>query len=144
MEQDYIIQPVDSFTSKDSSEVGNLVDQFINRLNNKDIKGAVSMLSYLDTDTVAPLSRDMAMRQANALYNMQGIRYDVDKMQFMEDMDNIVKINVVLFEKTADDDNRPNTLSFYLKPVRCEGRWYLTTVDNISDSTNKGGTAIKN
>lgn len=143
LEQDYIIQPVDSFTSVDSSEVSNLVSQFIDRLNQKDIKGAVSMLSFLNGDTIIPLNRDMALRQANALHNMQGIRYDVDKMQFMEDKDNIVKVKVVLFEKAAGDD-RPNTLNFYLKPVRYEGNWYLTTVDNITDTSNRGGTAIKN
>ena len=143
LEQDYIIQPVDSFTSVDSSEVSNLVSQFIDRLNQKDIKGAVSMLSFLNGDTIIPLNRDMALRQANALHNMQGIRYDVDKMQFMEDKDNIVKVKVVLFEKAAGDD-RPNTLIFYLKPVRYEGNWYLTTVDNITDTSNRGGTAIKN
>lgn len=143
LEQDYIIQPVDSFTSVDSSEVSNLVSQFIDRLNQKDIKGAVSMLSFLNGDTIIPLNRDMALRQANALHNMQGIRYDVDKMQFMEDKDNIVKVKVVLFEKAAGDV-RPNTLNFYLKPVRYEGNWYLTTVDNITDTSNRGGTAIKN
>lgn len=143
LEQDYIVQPVDSFTSVDSSEVSNLVSQFIDRLNQKDIKGAVSMLSFLNGDTIIPLNRDMALRQANALHNMQGIRYDVDKMQFMEDKDNIVKVKVVLFEKAAGDD-RPNTLNFYLKPVRYEGNWYLTTVDNITDTSNRGGTAIKN
>lgn len=101
------------------------------------------MLSFLNGDTIIPLNRDMALRQANALHNMQGIRYDVDKMQFMEDKDNIVKVKVVLFEKAAGDD-RPNTLNFYLKPVRYEGNWYLTTVDNITDTSNRGGTAIKN
>lgn len=143
MEDKYIIQPVDSFTSVDSSEVSNMVNQFTIRLNQKDIKGAVSMLSYLNGDSIIPLNRDMAIRQANALHNMQGVRYDVEKMQFMEDKDNIVKINVVLFEKAAGDD-RPNTLNFYLKPVRYEGHWYLTTVDNITDTSNTGGTAIKN
>lgn len=143
LEQDYIIQPVDSFTSVDSSEVSNLVNQFIDRLNQKDIKGAVSMLSFLNEDTIIPLNRDMAIRQANALHNMQGIRYDVEKMQFMEDKDNIVKVKVVLFEKAAGDE-RPNTLNFYLKPVRYDGHWYLTTVDNITDTSNTGGTAIKN
>lgn len=48
LEQQYLVQPVDSFSGKDTSEVMYLVNSFIDKLNQKDIKSAVSMLSYLD------------------------------------------------------------------------------------------------
>lgn len=143
LEQQYIEHPVDSFSGKDTSEVMYLVDNFIAKLNNKDIKSAVSMLSFLDGDKIVPLPAGLIKRQCNALYNAQGVKYTVDRLVFNEEKDNIVKVNIVLFEKKPGD-TRPNTISIYLKPIRRDGRWYLTTVDNITDTNNMGGTKIKN
>ena len=84
------------------------MDNFIKSLNEKDIRGAVSQLSFLDGDSIVALPAGLQKRQANALMNMQGIRYDVDRLVFDREIDNIVKINVILFEKKADDP-RPNS-----------------------------------
>ena len=134
---------VDSFSGKDTSEVMYLVNSFIDKLNQKDIKSAVSMLSYLDGNDIVPLPAELVKRQCNALANAQGVKYTVDRLVFNEEKDNIVKVNILLFEKKPGD-TRPNSISLYLKPIRKDNRWYLTTVDNITDSNNMGGTKIQN
>lgn len=143
LEQQYLVQPVDSFSGKDTSEVMYLVNSFIAKLNQKDIKSAVSMLSYLDGNDIVPLPAELVKRQCNALANAQGVKYTVDRLVFNEEKDNIVKVNILLFEKKPGD-TRPNSISLHLKPIRKDNRWYLTTVDNITDSNNMGGTKIQN
>ena len=125
LEDEFLIQPKDSFNNTDTAEVRKLVDEFVYRLDRKDIKAAVSMLSFLDGDSIVPLPGSLAKRQANALMSMRGIRY------------------TVLFEKKAGD-LRPNTIAFYLKPIRRGGKWYLTTADNVTDTNNLSGTRIQN
>ena len=112
-------------------------------MDRKDIKAAVSMLSFLDGDSIVPLPGSLAKRQANALMSMRGIRYTVERLVFDQEKDNIVKLNAVLFEKKAGD-LRPNTIAFYLKPIRRAGKWYLTTADNVTDTNNLSGTRIQN
>ena len=143
LQQEYIAQPVDSFTGTDTAEVAAQAKEFVYKLNQKDIRSAVGMLSFLDGDTIVPLPADLMRRQANALKNIQGVRYTIDRMVFNEEKDNIVKVDVVLFDKKPGD-TRPNTISLYLKPIRRNGRWYLTTPDNITDTSGKGGTQIEN
>lgn len=62
LEQQYLVQPVDSFSGKDTSEVMYLVNSFIDKLNRKDIKSAVSMLSYLDGNDIVPLPAGLVKR----------------------------------------------------------------------------------
>lgn len=92
LEQQYLVQPVDSFSGKDTSEVMYLVNSFIDKLNQKDIKSAVSMLSYLDGNDIVPLPAELVKRQCNALANAQGVKYTVDRLVFNEEKDNIVKV----------------------------------------------------
>ena len=51
---------------------------------------------------------------------------------------------VFLFFEKQKDDPRPNTAQFFLKPVRIDGRWYLTMADTMTDKTGTHGTLIKN
>lgn len=143
LEDEFLIQPKDSFNNADTAEVRKLVDEFVYRLDRKDIKAAVSMLSFLDGDSIVPLPGSLAKRQANALMSMRGLRYTVERLVFDQEKDNIVKLNAVLFEKKAGD-LRPNTIAFYLKPIRRGGKWYLTTADNVTDTNNLSGTRIQN
>jgi hypothetical protein len=65
-----------------------------------------------------------------------GIDYEVDRLVFLNDKRNELKLSVTLFEK-PEGDKRPNKTSFYMKPVRFEGKWYLTTKDNITDTNSR-------
>ena len=143
LQEQFLVQPTASFRGVDTAEVKQLVDNFIKSLNEKDIRGAVAQLSFLDGDSIVTLPAGLQKRQANALMNMQGIRYEVDKLVFDREIDNIAKINVILFDKEANDP-RPNLMTFYLKPIRRNGKWYLTTADNVTDTNQLGGTQIKN
>jgi hypothetical protein len=123
------------FSKEDTTEVMALVDHFKYNLENKQLRSAVEMLSILKGDSLIPLDPVQQRRQAMALYMTRGISYDVDYLTFNSYKDTEVKINIKLFEKEPDDP-KPNTIALFLRPVKFEGKWYLTTKDNITDIAN--------
>ena len=124
-----------TFSHQDSMEVLNLVDQFKTYLLDNDLRSAVEMLSIVKGDSLIPLEPVQQRRQAMALNMVKGVKYDVDYMKFHSDRNNEVKMIITLFEK-EESDPKPNKVSFYLRPVRHEGKWYLTTKDVLTDREN--------
>ena len=120
------------FTHEDSTEVLNQVGQFIKYLESDDIRGAVEMLNILKGDSLFPLEPIQARRQAMALRMVKGVKYEVNYLIFNSDKDNEVKMDITLFEK-EENDPKPNKTAFFFRPVKFEGKWYLTTKDNNTD-----------
>lgn len=124
-----------TFTQQDTIEVMNLVSQFVDRLENNDITGAVEFLNILKGDSIIPMESVQQRRQAMALNMVKGVKYDVSYLIFKSDKDNEVKMDIVLFDKD-ENDPRPNKTSFFFRPVKFEGKWYLTTKDVLTDREN--------
>ena len=124
------------FTHEDTVEVQTLVSQFIARLDNKDIRGAVEQLHFLQGDSVRPLSPMFQRRQAMSLMNVRGVKYKMRQMVLRSNTNNEVKMEITLFEK-PEGDKRPNTTAMYFRPVKFEGKWYLTVWDNITDTKSE-------
>ena len=123
------------FTHEDSTEVLNQVAQFIKYLESDDIRSAVEMLNILKGDSIIPLEPIQMRRQAMALNMVKGVKYDVSYLIFNSYKDNEVKMDITLFEK-EENDPKPNKTSFFFRPVKFEGKWYLTTKDNLTDREN--------
>ena len=127
-------QPEYTFTKEDTSAVIDQVNQFLAYLKQKDIKNATEMLWYLDKDSIKELTKQNKFRQARTLAFIVGCHdYHLNRIVFNSDIDNEAVVDIVLFEK-PEGDPRPNTTAFSFRPVRFEGKWYLTTKDNISDT----------
>jgi hypothetical protein len=127
-------KPVYTFTKEDTAEVMHQANQFMERLEQKDIRGAVEMLNILSSgDSIRPLDALGQRRQAMSLKVVQGIKYDLNRLILRSNTNNEVKIDITLFEKPAGK-NIANTTSFYLRPVKFEEKWYLTVWDNITNA----------
>ena len=127
-------KPVYTFTKEDTAEVMHQANQFMERLEQKDIRGAVEMLNFLDKgDSIRPLNAMEQRRQAMSLKVVQGIKYDLNRMTLRSNTNNEVKIDITLFEK-PEGKNVANTTSFFLRPVKFEEKWYLTVWDNITNT----------
>lgn len=127
-------KPVYTFSKEDTAEIMSQVDEFMGRLEKKDIRGAVEMLSFLSAgDSIKPLNPLYQRRQTMSLVNVQGVRYDLNHLTLRSNTNNEVKIDITLFDK-APGDTKPNMTGFYLRPVKFEGKWYLTVWDNITNS----------
>ena len=117
----------------DSVEVYDLVRSFMNSLKNCDVDGAMSQLVFLDGfDHIQPLPDSIALAQRNSLLSLQGFDYIIRRAVFHREKDNLITVNVILFEK-ADDDPRPNTISLGLRPVRVDEKWYITLADTNNE-----------
>ena len=122
------------FTHEDTVEITEQVRDFISRLEAKDVRGAVEMLSFLSYgDTIKPLDAVAKRRQAMSLLLVRGVNYEMRHMTLRSYTNNEVKIDVKLFEK-PEGDKRPNTTALYLRPVKFEGKWFLTAWDNMSNT----------
>ena len=121
-------------SNKDTVEVSNLVNQYFERLKARDIDGALSMIYYLKGDSIVDVPESIRSKQRMALQMFPGVRYEVDHYIFLTETDCEVKYYTVLFEKEPGD-KRPNTMGFLLKPIRRDGKWYLTMADRDDDNT---------
>lgn len=121
------------FTKEDTTQLLNLIDQFNGYMKAGDIKSATEMLVFLNGDSIEQLNPQFFNRQARSLSAVRGIDYQLDRIVLRDNIDNEAKIDIVLFEK-PEGDPRPNTTSFYFRPVRIDGQWYLTTMDNATDT----------
>ncbi|MCR4581974.1 MAG: hypothetical protein K5764_00235 [Prevotella sp.] len=126
-------EPEFVFTKEDSATVISLVNDFVGKLQQHQLKEAVGMLYYLNGDTISELTEAQYKMQARSLSRIRGIRYELDYIKLETEKFNDAKINVVLFDK-QEGDTRPNAIGFHLNPVRRDGSWYLTTPDNLSDT----------
>jgi hypothetical protein len=127
-------KPVYTFTKDDTTEVFAQVNKFIEYLDSQNIRGAVEMLNFLSSgDSIQPLDPGQQRRQAMALMNVLGVRYKINRLTFRSNTNNEVKIDITLFDK-PEGDPKPNMTGFYLRPVKFEGRWYLTVWDNITNT----------
>lgn len=123
----------DMVTNKnDTAAVESLVNEFFEHLRAKDVDKAVSMLYYLDENgLIIPLPDDMKKGQTRMLKLHSGLKYDIDYIKFHQETDSEVRYTCTLFEKEPGD-NRPNKVSFMIRPMRSNNQWYLTMADTDS------------
>ena len=110
----------------------------------KDLDGVMAMLHYLKNgEEIVSLPPSLEKQNRMVLGNFLGLEYHIDNVVFFRETDSQVRFSVALYEdSTANVLSRQNKVSFFLKPVRREGKWYLTLADSQSDSTH--GTEIQN
>ena len=126
----------------DTAEVMKQVQAFLNELKNRKTDGAMKMLYYLEHDSIKPIPPRLAERELQVLGMVEGAtKYEVENLTFFKEKDSEVRIMVTLFDKPANDP-APNQMGMIVKPVRRDGKWYLTLADTQSDSNH--GTEIQN
>ena len=125
----------------DTATVYNLTNEFLGYLENKDLDAAIGMLRYLkDGEEIVSLPEGLEKTERLVLGNFLGLKYKIDEVRFYRETDCQVRYTATLFE--TEDPATPNKVSFFIKPVRRDGQWYLTMADTQTDSTH--GTEIKN
>lgn len=127
-------KPVYTFSKEDTAEIMSLVNEFTELLTKKNLRDAVGMLQFLaEGDSIQPLDPVAERRQAMTLVNAEGVRYTFNHLTLRSNTNNEVKIDITLFDKLPGDP-KPNMTALYLRPVKFEGKWYLTVWDNITNT----------
>ena len=128
-----LIRPEFVVTKEDTTQVRRLTRQYLNLLENSDLDGALSMLRYYEHDSIKPLPRQLYAKERMVLGMFLGMKTEVDHIIFFRPDDSEVKYTVTMFERTDENDRRPNKASFLIRPVRKHGEWFLTLADKQTD-----------
>ena len=138
MEDPY--KPLMELSQADTTEVMALAQHYISLLEEGDRSAAFDMLTYLDGDSIVPmpsyLRRGMEVLYRRFPTTGPEVRYTIDRLVFHTEKDSEVKYTVKFFDRKPGD-TRPNQMSFILKPVRRDGKWYLTVADSQSSTQRK-------
>lgn len=143
-EEEYFQKPTMTLTQADTTEVLSQVQRYLSLLQEKNYDDALGMLYFLNKDSIQVLPAYMVEQYKEIYPRYHGVRYEIDRMTFLNEKDNEVVYTVILFDLKPGDKVLPNKKSFTLKPVRRDGKWYLTLADTQSDTNvlNGRGTEI--
>lgn len=132
LRQEIILEPQMSLDRSDTTEVRALVEAYLENLRGERFDEAAGMIYLLNQkDSIVTLSDKASKKQRDILARYRGVKYDIDQMQFFKETDCLVKYTVTLFENEKGK-NYPNKMTFALKPVRRDGKWYLTVADRAN------------
>ena len=121
-------------SQQDTTEVLNLVNQYLDLLTIGNVDDALAMIKVLDGDSIKDVPEELLKKQRNSINMLHPERYKIDSYIFRFENDCVVKYTGVLFEKQPGDTD-PNTVSYYLRPVRVDHQWYLTLADSEDINT---------
>lgn len=134
-------EEVMSLSVADTTQVTNLMNQYFDCLMKKDYDGAMSMISQLKNDSLKEMTPELKNHYMMGMKLITPIRYQIEYMVFETEQDCLVKYSAVLFEKEGSDDKRPNKMHYAIKPVRIDGKWYLTVADGDDVNTRNSNIA---
>ena len=132
-------------SQKDTIQVLDLTNQFMTAVKEQRYADAAMMLHEMKTDD--PFAQPELLDNTqlkSVLHRLKAFpKYDnsITDYIFKEALDNEVLSKVILFPKNDEKDTRPNTTTWYFKPVRFLGEWKLcfrssTQGDRTFDASN--------
>ena len=124
-----------TLSANDTTEVIDLMRQYLDLLSNKDFDGAMAMLHQLRNDSLVPMDSVVKKHYDVGMKLMVPLRYELESMIFETESVCLVKYSAVLFDKEDEKDNRPNKMFYAVRPVRLDGKWYLTVSDKNDMNT---------
>lgn len=116
------------YSSKDTTEIMNLVNQYVECIKNKDFQAASNMLYVFHSDSVAPYTE---AQKDSFLTGMKQIPiYDCKLTSFTlrSEKNNQVGMTIQLIPD-GDIEAGVGVSQLYLNPVMVDGHWYLTVLD---------------
>lgn len=145
VQDDALLKPEMELTQSDTTEVLALVNRYIQLHKEGRSEDAFSMIYFLDKDSIVPLPEPLKVRLYSyySLIDFKGKEAKIDHMIFVKENDSQVRYTVELFKQKPGEKQRPTQMSFFINPVRKDGKWYLTLPDDVTDR-RPGGSQIKN
>ncbi len=137
LEDAYLPKPLMTLSQSDTTEVLSLVDHYLGCLQSGQFDEAISMLWFMNGDSIVPLPKGLARENISIQQRFKGIRYELESVKFSEEKDNLVRYKVVLFDRKPGD-TAPNEVRFSLKPVRQDGKWFLVVLDSQTSPDGVG------
>lgn len=116
-------------SSKDTVAVTQLSEKFMKLLQKEDYESALNMLYFLNKEgEVVPLTAEQRQQQLGVFKVFPVIDYTNKGIIFNSEKDSQVKFEI---QFTPSEEDKPGaTTNFFLKPMRVNGEWFLTTYDS--------------
>ena len=116
-------------SSKDTVAVMQLSEKFMKLLQKEDYESALNMLYFLNKEgEVVPLTAEQRQQQLGVFKVFPVIDYTNKGIIFNSEKDSQVKFEI---QFTPSEEDKPGaTTNFFLKPMRVNGEWFLTTYDS--------------
>jgi len=124
--------PVFEFTSQDSSTVSSLGEAYVKLLNSGNFQEASHMLYVLKNDSVLPLVSQKREALISTLSMVQNFGFALRDLQLYSDKDNVLRI-AMLVDENGDLSKDQGVINFILNPIKIDGHWYLTLMDEYAD-----------
>lgn len=136
-QQEELAQPTEmEVNGYDTTEVLNLTKLYLSKVKSKDYDGAVNMLYYLNKDKIVSLPPSLSKKFKQSLEAFPIFDYRIDFLKFFKETDSEVKFTYIIQDpKSVKEGSKPAEMSGMIRPVRRDGKWYLTLADTETDST---------
>lgn len=133
--QVYLQKPGMELSANDTAEVLGLVNLYLQKVQYKDYDGAASMLFHLNGDKIERLSASLTRKEKMGmrLYPVYATR--IDELHFFKETDSKVKAAYIVQDpQKMKTGNKPAEITVIFRPVRQDGRWFLTLADTQSET----------
>ena len=116
-------------SKKDTVAVNQLSEKFVKLLQKEDYEAALNMLYFLNKEgEVVPLPAELRAQQLTMFKTFPVISYTNKGFIFNTEKDSQVKYEI---QFTNAEEGKPAAVTnLFLKPMRVNGEWFLTTYDS--------------
>lgn len=134
------VSPIEEFQNSlseaDTTEILSISNKFMETMQAGNVDEALASLVMLDTaNNVQPLPAEILESVKNTFKLFPVRSYTIQNYEFQKNDSNYVAYTYVALPAT---DNEPAvTMGFKTKPVKIDGKWYLTLPDYSTDSVQK-------
>lgn len=124
-----ILRPSEIITTgQDTTEVMDLVNQYMALFANNDLEGASSLLYHVKNDSVHPYTAEERQDFKNHLSIFSVYDYKVNGIIFRSDKNNEVNVRIQIVPDGNISEGK-GTTEFVFNPVKIDNHWYLTLMD---------------
>ena len=117
---------------KDTIEIRQLVDTYVQAFANNDFETASQMLYKMENDSVKPLSENERTDFVKAMKNFTVYGCELSEFTIRSEKNNEMKLKVQIIE-SGDLAKNIGVTHFSLNPVLKDGTWYLTVRDDRAE-----------
>ena len=123
-------------SKKDTVAVNQLSEKFVTLLQKEDYEAALNMLYFLNKEgEVVPLPAELRAQQLTMFKTFPVISYTNKGIIFNTEKDSQVKYEI---QFTNAEEGKPAAVTnLFLKPMRVNGEWFLTTYDSQTGRPSK-------
>jgi len=137
---------VPTFSKADTTEVLKMAETYLTHLKNKEYDAALSMLYFVENDSVKPLPEKEKQNIIAQQNIFPVLDFKLESFKFASEFNVEATYSIEFFKKQDPDDPIQNTIRITFAPVKSDGTWYLALLSKsyMSHIDEQEENAVKN